>query len=88
MEAAFEDIRQTIDECPKLWFLDDHSPITLQTDAKLWFLDDHSPIILQTDASNYGIGAYLYQFVPPNEREAVLCEEEKSNDDMSVDNND
>ena len=32
-EAAFEDIRQAIDECPKLWFLDDHSPIILQTDA-------------------------------------------------------
>ena len=31
--AAFEDIRQAIDECPKLWFLDDHSPIILQTDA-------------------------------------------------------
>ena len=24
---------QAIDECPKLWFLDDHSPIILQTDA-------------------------------------------------------
>ena len=32
-DAAFEDIRQAIDECPKLWFLDDHSPIVLQTDA-------------------------------------------------------
>ena len=27
-------------------------------------------------------------FVPPNEREAVLSEEEKSEDEMSVDNND
>ena len=32
-EAAFEDIRQAIDECPKLWFLDDYSPIFLRTDA-------------------------------------------------------
>ena len=31
--AAFEDIRTAIDNCPKLWFLDDHSPIFLQTDA-------------------------------------------------------
>jgi hypothetical protein len=31
--AAFEDIRSAIDECPKLWFLDEHSPIYLQTDA-------------------------------------------------------
>ena len=32
-EAAFIDIRQAIDDCPMLWFLDDHSPIFLQTDA-------------------------------------------------------
>ena len=31
--AAFEDIRKAIDECPMLWFLDDFSPIYLQTDA-------------------------------------------------------
>ena len=31
--AAFEDIRQAIDECPMLWFLDDFSAIFLQTDA-------------------------------------------------------
>jgi len=31
--AAFIDIRQAIDECPMLWFLDDHSPIFLQCDA-------------------------------------------------------
>ena len=31
--ASFEDIRKAIDECPKLWFLDDYSPIFLQTDA-------------------------------------------------------
>jgi hypothetical protein len=30
---AFEDIRQAIDECPLLWFVDDHSPIFLKTDA-------------------------------------------------------
>ena len=30
---AFEDIREAIDNCPKLWFLDDYSPIFLQTDA-------------------------------------------------------
>jgi len=32
-KAAFEDIRQAIDECPLLWFIDDFSPIFLQTDA-------------------------------------------------------
>ena len=32
-DAAFEDIRTAIDECPKRWFLNDHSPIFLQTDA-------------------------------------------------------
>jgi hypothetical protein len=31
--AAFEDLRQAIDECPMLWFMDDYSPIFLQTDA-------------------------------------------------------
>jgi len=31
--AAFEDLRQAIDECPMLWFMDDFSPIYLQTDA-------------------------------------------------------
>lgn len=31
--AAFEDIRNAIDKCPKLWFMDDTSPIFLQTDA-------------------------------------------------------
>ena len=31
--AAFEDIRNAIDECPMLWFIDDFSPIFLQTDA-------------------------------------------------------
>ena len=31
--AAFEDIRQAIDECPMLWFLDEYSEIFLQTDA-------------------------------------------------------
>ena len=33
LTAAFEDIRAAIDECPKLWFIDDFSPIFLQTDA-------------------------------------------------------
>ena len=32
-ETAFNDIRQAIDECPLLWFVDDVSPIFLQTDA-------------------------------------------------------
>ena len=32
-DAAFQDIRQAIDECPLLWFVDDHSPIFLKTDA-------------------------------------------------------
>ena len=32
-EQAFEDIRSAIDNCPKLWFLNDYSPIFLQTDA-------------------------------------------------------
>ena len=31
--AAFEDIRAAIDNCPALWFIDNHSPIFLQTDA-------------------------------------------------------
>jgi len=31
--AAFEDLRQAIDECPMLWFMNDYSPIFLQTDA-------------------------------------------------------
>ena len=31
--AAFADIRNAIDKCPKLWFMDDYSPIFLQTDA-------------------------------------------------------
>jgi hypothetical protein len=31
--AAFEDLRKAIDECPMLWFMDDFSPIYLQTDA-------------------------------------------------------
>jgi len=31
--AAFEDLRKAIDECPMLWFMDDFSPIILQTDA-------------------------------------------------------
>ena len=32
-EAAFEDIKKAIDECPLLWFMDDESPIFLETDA-------------------------------------------------------
>jgi hypothetical protein len=32
-DLAFNDIRQAIDECPLLWFVDDHSPIFLKTDA-------------------------------------------------------
>ena len=32
-EAAFEDIREGINNCPKLFFLDDTSPICLHTDA-------------------------------------------------------
>lgn len=31
--AAFEDLRDAIDQCPKLWFLNDYSEIFLQTDA-------------------------------------------------------
>ena len=31
--SAFEDIRQAIDECPLLWFINDHSPVYLKTDA-------------------------------------------------------
>ena len=31
--ASFEDLRTGIDECPMLWFMDDISPIFLQTDA-------------------------------------------------------
>ena len=32
-DKAFRDIRQAIDECPLLWFVDDYSPIFLKTDA-------------------------------------------------------
>ena len=32
-ESAFEDIKKAIDECPLLWFMDNESPIFLQTDA-------------------------------------------------------
>ena len=32
-QDAFVDIRQAIDDCPLLWFMDDFSPIFLQTDA-------------------------------------------------------
>ena len=32
-DLAFKDIRQAIDECPLLWFVDDTSPIFLKTDA-------------------------------------------------------
>ena len=31
--AAYEDILAAIDACPRLWFIDNHSPIYLQTDA-------------------------------------------------------
>jgi hypothetical protein len=31
--SAFADIRQAIDECPLLWFINDHSPVYLKTDA-------------------------------------------------------
>ena len=32
-EKAFDELKVAIDQCPKLWFLDTHSPIFLQTDA-------------------------------------------------------
>jgi hypothetical protein len=32
-DYAFKDVRQAIDECPLLWFVDEHSPIFLKTDA-------------------------------------------------------
>jgi hypothetical protein len=32
-EEAFLDIKKAIDECPRLWFMDDTSPIFLATDA-------------------------------------------------------
>jgi len=32
-DTAFKDIRQAIDKCPLLWFVDAHSPIFLKTDA-------------------------------------------------------
>jgi hypothetical protein len=31
--AAFEDMKRAIDECPLLWFMEDESPIYLETDA-------------------------------------------------------
>jgi hypothetical protein len=33
--AAFQDIKTAINECPKLFFIDDHSPIHLYTDASI-----------------------------------------------------
>ena len=44
--AAFEDIKKAINDCPKLYFLEDV---------------EGSEIGLDTDASDYGIGAILYQ---------------------------
>ncbi len=32
-DKAFTEIKKAIDECPLLWFMDDISPIFLQTDA-------------------------------------------------------
>ena len=44
--AAFEDIKEAINKCPKLYFLEDVK---------------NSEIGLDTDASDYGIGAILFQ---------------------------
>ena len=47
-EAAFEKIKEAINECPQLFFMDG---------------DLTSPIFLHTDASDGGIGAHLFQRV-------------------------
>ena len=52
-EKAFEDIKDAINNCPQLFFLD---------------YTEGLPIYLHTDASNYGIGAYLFQVVDGHER--------------------
>ena len=51
--AAFEDIREAIDNCPKLWFLDNHSPIYLQTDASDYGIGAYLyQIVSQEDGSS------------------------------------
>ena len=52
-EKAFEDIKDAINNCPQLFFLD---------------YTEGLPIYLHTDASTYGIGAYLFQVVDGHER--------------------
>jgi hypothetical protein len=47
-EAAFENIKTAINDCPQLFFMND---------------DLSSPIFLHTDASDGGIGAHLFQEV-------------------------
>jgi hypothetical protein len=51
-EAAFLDIRQAIDECPVLWFVDDHSPIFLKTDASEYGIGAY---LYQTVTDEHGI---------------------------------
>jgi hypothetical protein len=50
--AAFEDLRKAIDECPMLWFMDDFSPIILQTDASDYGIGAYLyQVITQEDGS-------------------------------------
>jgi hypothetical protein len=52
-EFAFEDIKKAIDECPLLWFMDDTSPIFLQTDASNYGIGAYLyQVVTQPDESS------------------------------------
>jgi hypothetical protein len=51
-EASFQDIRHAIDECPLLWFVDDHSPIFLKTDASEYGIGAY---LYQTVTDEHGV---------------------------------
>jgi hypothetical protein len=52
--AAFKDMRNAIDECPMLWFLNDFSPIFLQTDASDYGIGAYLyQVITEEDNSTY-----------------------------------
>jgi hypothetical protein len=48
-DYAFKDIRQAIDECPLLWFVNDHSPIFLKTDASDYGIGAYLYQVVTTD---------------------------------------
>jgi hypothetical protein len=57
LNAAFEQLKEAVNNCPKLYFLQD------AIDSEIW---------LETDASDYAIGAYLYQsYTEPGTRRKV-----------------